>query len=418
MESLLVLVLTAAPLDLSSLGDGSTLPELVWRQSPDLHDVRAAAAVAVASREKALRLPNPGLDVSLNTIPVGASNPVDLREPLLNTPNVAVGLSMLLEIGKRGPRQDATAEAATAAAWDAVEALRQKVFDVEDVIGDVAAAQVRVETLKALAEDAKRLAVLQAARARTGDTAALDADRAKLEEEGALASAASAEGDLAAQLRGCGALIGAPCLPFANVTQAKAWLDARVDQAATPLDARPDVRALDARARSARSSQTLAEHTWMPDPTVRVGYVRDQFVVSGNQLNSLFIGVSMPLPLFDRGQDDAKAAAAVMTSANDERARRLASAEVQLERLIQEAQRAEARQRRLAEETVPLAQGVVLRLDAAVSRGAAPLQDLVFARRTLSQLMLDASELDRVVFHLHVARARLTRALPLLGALQ
>ncbi len=416
MWSLIVvpLVLQAAPLELSKLGDGAALPELIWKQAPDLHDARARLAQAEAERRKALRLPNPGLDVALNTLPIGPSNPVDLKDPWLNTPNLGVGLSMLLELGKREPRQEATAEAARVAALDALEQVRTRVFDLEDVIGDVAAAQVRVEVLEGLSVDARRLAELQAARSAKGDTSDLDADRAQLEAEGVTTALADARADLSARLRECAERIAAPCAPFGDSAQAVAWLDLRLDATQVPLEDRPDLRALEAAIRSARASQRLAERQWLPDPTVRVGYVRDQFVVSGNQQNSLFVGFSMPLPFFEHGVDDAEAAGVIARSAETERSRRLDAAREQLSRLEKEALLVEARQKRIAEHSLPLARSIVARLEAAVSRGAAPLQELLLSRRTLVELLLSGSELNRSVFHLRVARARLTRSLPAL----
>ncbi|MBL8911330.1 MAG: TolC family protein [Archangium sp.] len=410
---ILALVLSAGqPLDLSSVGDGASLPELVWKQSPELRDARIRIAQADAERRKALRLPNPGLDLGLNTIPVGPLNPPDLKDPFLNVPNVAVGLSVLLEIGKRGPRQEATSEAARAAALDALDLVRRRTLDLEDLIGDVASAQVRVDALQSLGADAQRLAELQAARADKGDTSALDADRAKLEVEGTLTAIGEAQELLAATQRACAEIVAIPCTQFADVTQANAWLDRHV-RTGGPVEQRPDVRALEASIKSARAAQLLASRGWLPDPTVRFGYVRDQFVVSGNQQNSFFVGVSMPLPLFERGQDDAEAARIAAETTEQARARLLEAANAQLTRVDAEIVTVETRQKRVKEQSLPLARSVVSRLDAAVTRGAAPLQELLLARRTLAELLLTAAELDRTVFHLRVARARLSSSLEL-----
>jgi cobalt-zinc-cadmium efflux system outer membrane protein len=70
----------------------------------------------------------------------------------------------------------------------------------------------------------------------------------------------------------------------------------------------------------------------------------------------------------------------------------------------------EGRQKRLREQSVPLAQSVVSRLDAAVSRGAAPIQELLLARRSYAELLLTANDLDRAAFRLRVALARVTGA--------
>jgi cobalt-zinc-cadmium efflux system outer membrane protein len=378
---------------------------------------RVSVAQAEAARRKALHLPNPGLDVSVNTLPVGPLNPPGLAEPFLNVPNVSVGLSVLLELGKRGPRQDATAEAASAATLGAMDLLRRKVLDVEDVIGDVAAAEVRVATLTTLAGDARRLFELQQARAEKGDASALDADRARLELEGTLTSLGEAQEQLAATLRTCAEAVSAPCLPFSTAAQAAAWLDRRVELEGDEPVRRPDVKALEATARSARAAQTLATNGWIPDPTLHVGYVRDQFLAAGNQQNSLFVGLSIPLPFFDHGQDDAAAAGVVAAGAERSRAQLLATAKAQLSQLGGEVTRMQGRQQRLREQSLPLARSIVERLSAAVSRGAAPVQELLLARRSLAELLLTAADLDRALFHAHVSRARLGNSLDALPEL-
>lgn len=412
MPSVMVLaMILAAPLELSQVGDGERLPEVVWQQSPELHGARVRVAHAEAERRKALRLPNPALDLSVNTLPVGPLNPPELKEPFLNVPNVQVGVSVLLELGKRGPRQDATSEAARAVALEVLDQLRRKVLDLEDIIGDIAAAQVRVDALEQLSADARRLAELQQARAEKGDTSELDADRALLEQEGALTALAEARAQLSASLRMCAETVSSPCAPFADVAQASLWLHRVFEGLLTTPDDRPDLRSLGAAASAARAAQLLAARGWIPDPTVRVGYVRDQFLISGNQQNSLFIGVSMPLPVFDHGQDSAEAAAVAARAAELAREQLLGTARSQLQQLSIELTAIGERQRRLREQSLPLARSVVARLEATVTRGAAPLQELLLARRTLAELLLTAAELDRTSFHLHVARARLTRPL-------
>lgn len=410
LSTLVVLGATGA-FDLASLGDGAALPELVWKQSPDLQGARARVAQAEAERKKALRLPNPGLDLSVNTLPVGPLNPPGLAEPFLNVPNVSVGLSVLLELGKRGPRQESTEEAARAAALDALDQVRRKVLELEDVIGDVAAAQVRVEALTLLTADAQRLTDLQKSRSEKGDTSELDADRARLELESTLTSLGEAQAELEAALRVCADSVAMPCEGFSDTAQAGAWLDRRFEHNGEDPIARPDLRALEAAVKSARAAQRLASNGWIPDPTLRVGYVRDQFVISGNQQNSLFVGVSLPLPIFQHGQDDAEAAAVAALSAERAREQLLGTARAQLTALGTEIVNIEARQKRIRDQAVPLGRSVVQRLDAAVTRGAAPLQELLLARRSLAELLLSAADLDRTVFHLHVARARLGNSL-------
>lgn len=408
-----VVLAAAAPevVALSTLKNEESMAETVWTRAPDLQSVRTDVARAIADERKTYRLPNPSLDVGLNTLPIGPSNPANLKDPWLNTPNVSVGLSVLLEIGKRGPRQDAAAEASRAASLRALEALRIKVLELQDVMGDIAGAQVRVDFLTALVEDATHLVQIQKARADKGDTSALDADRAQLDLESTLTLLGEAKEERVAQLRACAALLGSECKPFIDVNEANEFLDRAAVVHRDALSSRPDLQALEATERSARATQRLAQNQWIPDPTVHVGYVRDQFVISGNQLNSLFIGVSLPLPIFEHGVDDANAAGVAAQSAQRERERLLESAQSQLNQLDGQLDRVTKRLERLRTQSLPLAMSVVERLDAAVTRGAAPIQELLLARRALVELSVTATELDLNLFHLHVARARVGTSL-------
>jgi cobalt-zinc-cadmium efflux system outer membrane protein len=151
---------------------------------------------------------------------------------------------------------------------------------------------------------------------------------------------------------------------------------------------------------------TLAHRRWIPDPSLRVGYLRDQFVISGNQPNSLFVGLTLPLPFLDHGQADAQAARAQAASAREARTLLLAQAQRELERLSDQAAATERRRAQLEQKTLPLAKTLGDRLEAAVQRGAAPLQELLLTRRTYGELLLDASELDLSAFQLANARAR------------
>lgn len=398
---------SAEVLELSEVTPAA-LAERVWASSPELQLARTKVAAARAEAMRAALLPNPVVDVSVNTIPVGPVNPPDLREPLLNVPNLAVSLAVLLELGKRGPRQEATREAARASQLEALELLRQRVLAGEEVVGEVAAAEVRVATLGVLAEDAERLTRLQRARSEKGDTSPLDADRAQLDEEGIFTSLGEARDALAEALRSCTEVVGIRCAPFERLEPASAWLELPLEPGPEGPRARPDVRALEATERGAQAARLLAERRAIPDPTVRAGYVHDRFTVSGNQANSLFVGLSAPLPLFDRGHADAEAAAVAARAASRARERLLVSAGSELERVSEELGSVQARQLRLRDQSLPLAQSVVERLDAAVTRGAAPIQELLLARRTYAELLLTANDLHRTAFRLRVARLRLS----------
>src|SRR5262249_10205263 len=172
------------------------------------------------------------------------------------------------------------------------------------------------------------------------------------------------------------------------------------------LDARPDLRSLAAQQRSAEASLQLAHNRRIPDPTFRLGYVRDQFTVAGNQENSLFAGVSVPLPVFDHGQADALQAAASADAASHARSLLRAQAARDVTALAAQARDAEARRRVLDDSSLPLAHHLVETLDRAVQRGGASLSELLLARRTLGELLLDAADVQLLSFRVSTELGR------------
>lgn len=398
----------AAPpeLDLAHLPDDAALTELLWAHSPDVVAARAKLASADADLVRAGLLPNPTLDGSWNTIPIGKTTPSGLDDPLDHVPNYAVSLSMLLEIAKREPRQHAARSASRAAALDTYELLRQRGYDLLERIAEVAAVELRVAALDDLAGDARRLTDLQRTRASHGDTPGVDTDRAALEAEKYAGTLRDERQKLGDALIACGHVAGVPCRAFGDAARASAFLSRAVAADAASLDARPDIRSLTAQAESAQASLELARNKRIPDPTFRLGYVYDQFVAAGNQRNSLFAGVSVPLPVFDHGQADALQAAASADAASRAAGLLRAQAERDADALDAQAREIAERRRTLHDTTLPLARQLVDTLERTVARGGTSLGDLLLARRSLGELLLDDADTRLTAFHLAVARGR------------
>ena len=73
-------------LDLARMPDDAVMAELLWGRSPDLVAARAKIVTARGDLVRAKLLPNPSLDSSWNTIPVGKTNPPGLASPIDNVP--------------------------------------------------------------------------------------------------------------------------------------------------------------------------------------------------------------------------------------------------------------------------------------------------------------------------------------------
>lgn len=399
---------SAPVLDLSKMPEPSQLAALVWAHSPDLAYVRARAGLAEADVTRAGLFVNPSFDFGWAGIAVGQTNPAGLT--LRETPNYTATLSQTFELGKRGPRMAAANAALRAVRFDVTEALRGRFIDVQVRAAEVASAQVRIQALGEAAADAAKLTVLQQSRASQGDTSGLDSDRARLEEQKILSGLGEARENLQTALIECAHASGLTCLPFAGPETAQAFLEKARDlePAAELLSERPDLKSLQAQRESADEQATLAARRAIPDPILRVGYMRDQLVIAGNQPNNLFVGVTVPLPVFDHGQADSQAAHVQAEAA--ERTRGLLSeiAKRDVERLLRQLELAKKRQETLNTQTLPLARQVVEALAKTVLVGGAPIQDLLLARRTLQELTVDSADVDLRVFRVTLDLDRVT----------
>ena len=324
-------------------------------------------------------------------------------------PNYAAGISELIEIGKRNPRQRSAAAALEAAVHEGREALRTHWSDLLDKIGAVGGAEIRVAALADLVADADRLAEVETKRTGQGDIAALDADRAKLDAERLHSNLVQERQALRTALLECSRAVGLPCEPFGDPARVASFIAAHVALARTETAAeeRPDLQALQSRAVGAEAALELAHAQAIPDPTLRFGYTYDNFVAAGNQRNSVFVGVSLPLPVFDHGQADAREAVAELDGARQARERLLAQALTDTTTLRGQVDASSSAAASSASARCRSRRAWSSSCSARSNAGGSTLQDLLTARRTLGDLLLDAADADHAAL---TAAAELARA--------
>jgi cobalt-zinc-cadmium efflux system outer membrane protein len=357
--------------------------------------------------------------LSWNTIPLGETNPPGLSNRLISIPNYEVMLAQPFEIGKRGPRQRAARHGAEASMWDAADQLRQTWLNFLVVVGRVASSEQRIDALSGLVDGAVKLTELQQRRAEKGDVANLEFERARLDEERLRSSLAEEKQKLAVALTDCARLVGAACVPFGEVDRAHAFFDGAVSRSVDSLEhfrsqlaERPDLKSLAATEEAALATGELARARVWPDPAVRLGFTYDTFVASGNQNKSISVGLSFPLPVFERGQADRAEASAGRWAARRSRDLALAHADLELPLLLRQLEELRARRERTRASTLPMAQGIVERIAKAVTAGGAPMQDLLQARRTLGELLADAADLDFATFEIALSLLRAVGTAP------
>ena len=383
----------------------AAIAQAVWRSAPAIADARRGLALAQGDAAQAKLLPNPAVTATWGTIPVGSRNPSGVNSPSFwDVPNYTMGLSQNVELGKRGPRQAAMNAFARAQQQQMMDVYRHTFFDVLGAMVEQAAAAVSTREFEQLVADSAASLALQQARADKGDTAGLDVDRLSVEHERLISARDEHLVVQEAALANCAALLGGACPKFSSAEQAATYLERGIDTAMVASSQwqknRPDLKSLQAQVQGTQELATLAQRRRIPDPTVTLGYTKDRFLVSGNQGQSVSLTVSLPFPVFDRGQVAARTATEQRRATEDTMAAVTRGSTVELEHAVVQLELARHRVDHLQNKVLPRAQNVLERLQAAAARGGVPLQEVLLARRTLEDLRLERVDVVAHVNHL------------------
>ncbi|WP_233585856.1 TolC family protein [Corallococcus sp. CA054B] len=293
---------------------------LAREHAPALVEARArvrAAQGPLASAAPLLR-ENPQLDVQVGPrrLPNGVYG-LDL----------ALGLSQPLELGgKQGLRREA------ARAGLSMEEARLR--DAERLLlGDVAAAYLRLlqagerrKLVEAAAEAAARTVQATEQRYAAGDVPAVDVNVAKVAHARARAELQVAAGEISALREELEVRVGYRARPMATYDDdLRSIARAPVREAPGGAGARADLVALEQEQVQAKAAATLGRRQVLPDVTVGARYQKEAD-------ETVFLGtLSVPLPLFARGQEARLVGEADATRAEQElaAARTVVPAQVQ-----------------------------------------------------------------------------------------
>jgi cobalt-zinc-cadmium efflux system outer membrane protein len=387
----------------SAYSDDLQLANVLWNRSPDIIEARAAVEQARSDLIRARTYPNPNLDFTWATIPVGRTNPPGLAEPLANVPNYTTGVAELVELGKRGPRQAAANADVERSEAQAQTALSDRFFVLLGRIGQIAASQQRTAVLTELVNAGQELLDLDRARAFHGEIADVELNRTEVEHARLVAGRDAALTDQASAQAECSTMVTAICLPFESGEAAHQFL-AQAGGATLPTDwsqqaeeQRPDLSAQRAALRAAEQRATLAGRRKIPDVTVRLGYTYDSFLVSGNQRNSVALGVQLPIPAFDQGQAELVAALGERARAERIRESLIAAAPNRLAAAVHQRGLVLDRIRRM-DDALDRARSVRDALGQAQRAGGTSQIEVLLARRAYQELVSERAALDADAF--------------------
>jgi cobalt-zinc-cadmium efflux system outer membrane protein len=370
------------------LRDDARLVAWLQGHSPEIRAARARLAQSNAELASSHLLLNPVLDVSLGNVPLGDTNPAGLS--FGQTAIYGVGLSETVELGKRGPRIAGAEYRQQSAALQLANDEMASLTSARLALGNALHRGLRVAIFEESLKDAERGAELERTRYEQKALSGTEYDRLLLDLASLRADFERELAEYRAALADCAAALGSEC-DLKDARDEDLVTSAALPAASTSesrLALRPDLRALDAERQASQRDAELARARAIPDVTLRVGYTHDRFTISGDLRNTLAIGLSLPLPIFDHGQHDSDKALSRSLELRNTRDALLRNAQADLTSLLRKKQAIETVQGVLERESLPRSGNVLSSTQTAFDHGGVSLTDLLLARRTHIALQL------------------------------
>jgi cobalt-zinc-cadmium efflux system outer membrane protein len=376
---------------------------LVLARSPEL----AASAAEIRAREarvvQAGLLPNPEMEVDVEN--VGGSGS---RQGFEET-ETTVGLSQLLELaGKRGKRRRVAELETDLAGFDHEARRLAALSGTTKAFVRALSAQERVRLAAELGQLAGEGVRAMRGQVEAGAAHGVEVSRARVALGRSDVARRRAERDLEAAGRALAALWGGEGLGGRGLTG-----DLSLPASLPPLGAfedatadGPDVARWASELEERRAAVALEEAGRVPDVTVGAGGRH----FSDNGDNALVVGLSVPLPVFDRNQGAIAEARHRLEKARAEREAAVLTARAAVAGAYAELAAAHDEAARLRDDVIPEARRAFDGARAAYRQGAFRVVDVLDAQRTLFELRADYVAAIET-FHVQAAElARLTRA--------
>ncbi len=281
--------------------------ELLRTRSPASQAAQAQVDVAVAQRVRAGVYPNPSLSYGGLALANGANTGAAWQHQIVVEQPVSI-------FGQIGVRQDVADLNIRAERGRATADLTERSLLVRQAFVALLAEQERVRVLEEGLGDLEGIATIVRGRHEAGDRSIYDVARLELEVaalqvelRNAQTGVADASGRLAVVLgfpgwqpRASGVLSPSDVV----IDAARLWESAQAQ--------RPSIQAARAQVSAARGGVNLARRERLPMPALALGAMLTQ----NQDSQSVFFGLSLPLPVFDRGQGDIARANAEVDARN------------------------------------------------------------------------------------------------------
>ena len=372
----------------------ATAQQLAFERNWDLLAAKMDVDLATAQKIVARQFPNPTLALSSAKInvddhPISTGGRNDYWSRNYDT---IFAINQLFEIGGKRASRKASAESGIKAA-EARLADARRVLNVGMAKTYLAAvlAGNQARILRESADSLRQEARIAQIRLRAGDISTADKDQIELGAERLELDAKAAEANAVSARIAVEVLLGAKSAQ-GQWTPADA-LEALVNDVppanVSPLAGnRPDLLAAEADRAKADAELRLQRAQRMPDPTVFFQYEHEP----ADQPNTIGLGVSFPLPLWNRNKGAINAAQTARDQAalQAEKLKAQIAAEVTIARLNHD--EASARWKRYRDELQPKSAEIRKTVSFAYQKGGASLLDLLSALRNDNEIRLATAQ--------------------------
>jgi cobalt-zinc-cadmium efflux system outer membrane protein len=357
-------------------------------EGKDLRLVLAAARISAAQAEvtAARARPNPSLSIEREEPYVDGSG----------LPTNYLRLAVPFDIsGRRGQRVKAAEAGVRAATSDAARSRLELIIAALRLFDDCAHARMQVELLTTSRASLVRGVEIARQRGKTGDASGYEVQRFELELAGYDDDLASARIELRRARIQLATLVGRTGELDASSTLELPASVPPVESLLARATGRGDLRAAQLREEAARRSLSAAGRGWVPTPTLTAGAVTADL---GDQTGTGYVaGLSLTIPIFDRGQGERARAAAErqLAEAEARQLQRQIPGTVQLahDTLVARIEQA----RRLATGQLDRLDTILRAAETAFREGDASVVEMLDAHRAARAVRLRALELRRQV---------------------
>jgi cobalt-zinc-cadmium efflux system outer membrane protein len=382
----------AAP-DAELLEDAPGLLRWLAEHNAELAAARARIRGLESALDQSRLWPDPSLELGIAGINVGEANPPDL--PARDSQSYSAGVHQPFEIGKRAPRIEAARLRMESERRRFTSLLGEKASQAREALARELYLRSKIAVMQENLDSARQMLDLEHQRLDQGDMSGNDFDRLSLDTTLLELDLPRARAEHAAALADVRAILGPESTP------SRRGMEALESAASVPetvevepaIEARADHAAIALEMQAAAEDAKLAHRRAIPDPILGLEYTHDRLTEAGNQPDTLELTVGMNLPLFDRGQHDARRAEERRAELAETLRESVRQSVAGATELLEKRKSLAGILERIEKDAIPKSSQVLDASTAAYHRGQLSLTDVLLARRTHTDLVLREMDL-------------------------